>query len=196
MASGERLCTIDAPWYDLDNPTRTSSLKEQVAQQTSIPVVDLSLFLDDGTELKNQYLHEVFGRDDMQYSIKLVRHNQQTQQTQEIVLLPLDRRIGRDERYTSMLSTLRQELSSLGMSYTIDESSATIGRRYARNDELGVPFALTLDFQTLEDKTATLRVRDAMDQLRCPLDGLPSLIRDLCAGEITWDAIMAKYPHR
>merc|ERR1712046_515403 len=113
----------------------------------------------------------------------------------KLSILPLDQRIARDERYTSQLSTLRQELSSLGLSYTIDESSATIGRRYARNDELGVPFALTFDFQTLDDNTVTLRERDVMEQLRVPLDGLAELVRDICAGESDWKAAKAKFPH-
>jgi len=114
----------------------------------------------------------------------------------KLSLLPLDQRISKHEKYQELCGGLRKELSSLGMSYTIDESSVTIGRRYSRNDELGIPFALTLDFQTIEDSTATLRVRDAMDQLRLPLTDVPALIRDLCAGEATWDATMARYPHR
>jgi glycyl-tRNA synthetase len=112
----------------------------------------------------------------------------------KLSILPLDQRVSRDDKYKALLSKLRQEMSSVGLSYTIDESSATIGRRYSRNDELGVPFALTCDFQTLEDNTATLRARDAMDQLRCNLDSLVSLIRDLCAGEITWAEAKAKFP--
>jgi len=114
----------------------------------------------------------------------------------KVSILPLDQRIGRDEKYMTLTSTLRAELSSLGISYTIDESSTTIGKRYSRNDELGSPFALTLDFETLQDSTATLRVRDEMDQVRLPLAGLASVIRDLCAGEITWAATMARFPHR
>jgi glycyl-tRNA synthetase len=114
----------------------------------------------------------------------------------KLSILPLDQRISRDEKYTSLLTTLRAELSSLGLSYTMDESSATIGRRYSRNDELGVPFALTFDFQTLQDSTVTLRERDAMDQIRLPLSGLSELINDLCAGEVTWAATMPKFPHR
>jgi len=114
----------------------------------------------------------------------------------KLSILPLDQRITRDEKCAVLLSSLRQELSSLGLSYMMDESSVTIGRRYARNDELGVPFAVTLDFETLEDGTATLRERDAMDQVRLPLSVLANLVRDLCAGETTWAATMAKFPHR
>jgi glycyl-tRNA synthetase len=114
----------------------------------------------------------------------------------KLSILPLDQRISRDERYLGLLSAVRKELSTLGLAYTMDESSATIGKRYSRNDELGIPYAVTFDFQTLDDKTVTLRVRDAMDQIRVPLDDLVSMIRDLCSGEITWEETMPRYPHR
>jgi len=111
----------------------------------------------------------------------------------KISILPLDQRISRDEQYLAKITKLRKELSKLALSYTIDEGSASIGKRYSRNDELGVPYATTFDFQTLEDDTVTLRVRDSMDQLRMPLSNLAVLIRDLTAGKTSWDATAAKY---
>ncbi|KAH9266297.1 hypothetical protein BASA83_010681 [Batrachochytrium salamandrivorans] len=48
----------------------------------------------------------------------------------------------------------------------VDDSTGSIGRRYARNDELGTPFAITIDFQTVNDKTVTLRERDTTKQIR------------------------------
>ena len=52
-----------------------------------------------------------------------------------------------------------------------DEGGA-IGRRYRRQDEIGTPFGITVDFQTLEDGTVTLRERDSMQQARVPADRL------------------------
>jgi glycyl-tRNA synthetase (class II) len=43
----------------------------------------------------------------------------------------------------------------------------TVGKRYARTDEIGVPYAVTVDFQTLEGEGVTLRERDTMTQVRC-----------------------------
>ena len=54
-----------------------------------------------------------------------------------------------------------------------DESGA-IGRRYRRQDEIGTPFGITIDFQTLEDQTVTLRARDSMQQERLPIANLES----------------------
>eukprot|EP00440_Ansanella_granifera_P047660 gb/GFBE01051623.1/.p1 GENE.gb/GFBE01051623.1/~~gb/GFBE01051623.1/.p1 ORF type:complete len:682 (+),score=172.91 gb/GFBE01051623.1/:1-2046(+) len=111
-------------------------------------------------------------------------------------ILPLDQRISRDERYISAFSAFRQELGALGLSYTSDESGATIGRRYARNDELGIPYAATFDFDFLEDQHVTLRERDTMWQIRLPLKELAELLRNLISGEQTWEAAFKRYPHR
>merc|ERR1712224_1064552 len=82
------------------------------------------------------------------------------------IILPLDQRIGRAENYPAMLREFTQELAALAISYTIDDSGATIGKRYARNDELGIPFGVTVDHTSLEDKTVTVRERDSMLQIR------------------------------
>ncbi len=52
------------------------------------------------------------------------------------------------------------------------DERGSIGRRYARSDEIGIPIALTIDHQTLKDDTATLRDRDSWKQLRVPVKSL------------------------
>jgi len=52
------------------------------------------------------------------------------------------------------------------------DSSGSIGRRYARADEIGVPYCITVDHQSLEDKTVTLRDRDTGEQRRVTIDSL------------------------
>ena len=51
----------------------------------------------------------------------------------------------------------------------VDDSGQSIGRRYARTDECGIPFAITIDFDTLADNTVTLRDLDSMKQIRLPV---------------------------
>ena len=51
------------------------------------------------------------------------------------------------------------------------DDSASIGKRYRRQDEIGTPWALTIDHQTLEDDTITIRDRDSLAQERIPLAG-------------------------
>ena len=112
------------------------------------------------------------------------------------VILPLDQRIARDKRYLQMLDSFTRELCEQGLSFTSDESNATIGRRYARNDELGVPFAVTFDFETMEDSSVTLRERDTMWQIRLPLSTLGELLRCLCKGSESWQSAFQRFPHK
>ena len=56
------------------------------------------------------------------------------------------------------------------VSNRVDDSSGSIGRRYARTDEIAIPFGITIDFDTLkEPHSATLRERDSMGQVRIPV---------------------------
>ena len=63
-------------------------------------------------------------------------------------------------------------LRCLHISHKIDDSSGSIGRRYARTDEVGVPFGVTVDFDTIQSSTATLRERDSMQQIRAKVSGI------------------------
>jgi glycyl-tRNA synthetase len=86
------------------------------------------------------------------------------------------------------------ECLRLNLSNRLDDSGASLGRRYARADELGMPFCITLDFQTLIDNTATLRERDSMLQIRAPLPEILQLCRKMCDGDdYTFDMAGKKY---
>lgn len=76
----------------------------------------------------------------------------------------------------------------------MDDSSASIGRRYARNDELGTPFGLTIDFQTLQDGTFTLRERDSTRQVRAEEEKIVDAIKVLVEGSKTWQDIESELP--
>jgi len=67
-------------------------------------------------------------------------------------------------------------------------------RRYARTDEIGVPFAITIDFETIELGTVTLRERDSTTQVRIPEADVPAVVRDLVNSEMSWQDVAAKYP--
>ena len=59
------------------------------------------------------------------------------------------------------------------------DDSGTIGRRYRRNDEIGTPYSITIDYDSLDDKAVTIRDRDSMDQVRAPIDGIENVIYSL-----------------
>ena len=79
------------------------------------------------------------------------------------------------------------------MATRVDKSGAALGRRYARVDEIGVPFAVTVDFESLVDGTVTLRERDSMQQIRLPKDDVTSLIFAFVHDKITWEEATHKY---
>jgi glycyl-tRNA synthetase len=91
-------------------------------------------------------------------------------------VLPL---IGRDEAMVEKARALYEDLRR-SMSAEYDDAAA-IGKRYRRQDEIGTPWALTIDEQTLADGTVTLRDRDTLEQERIPLDGAKRLLLDKLA---------------
>jgi glycyl-tRNA synthetase len=61
------------------------------------------------------------------------------------------------------------------------DETANIGKRYRRQDEIGTPFCVTIDFDTLEDDAVTIRDRDSMDQVRVPMADVPAWLRERLA---------------
>ena len=107
-------------------------------------------------------------------------------------LLPLSNK----PEFQSFIDQLSSMLTQLGISHKVDTSSGTIGKRYARTDEIAIPFGITVDFDTFKIKphTATLRERDTLVQIRVPIDELPELVFKLTSDVMTWDNAMEKYP--
>jgi glycyl-tRNA synthetase len=87
-------------------------------------------------------------------------------------VLPLIKRDGLPELAQSIIDELKWDFN---VSY--DEKDA-VGRRYRRQDALGTPFCITVDHQTLEDKTVTIRHRDSMKQDRVAISELRKIIDD------------------
>ena len=58
------------------------------------------------------------------------------------------------------------------------DDAQSIGRRYRRQDEVGTPLCVTVDFDTLEDQAVTIRERDSMEQVRVPIPGLVAALRE------------------
>ena len=69
------------------------------------------------------------------------------------------------------------------------DTSGSIGRRYARADEIGIPYCLTFDFDSLEDKSITIRNRDDTKQVRVKIDKLKETLRKLLHAEIAFEKI-------
>jgi glycyl-tRNA synthetase len=85
----------------------------------------------------------------------------------KVAVLPLVRKDGQPELAREVYRDLRELMQA-----EYDEGGA-IGRRYRRQDEIGTPWAVTIDHQSLEDRTVTVRDRDSLTQERIAIDALP-----------------------
>ncbi len=85
----------------------------------------------------------------------------------KVAVLPLVRKDGQPEVAREVFEAVRSRVAA-----EYDEGGS-IGRRYRRQDEIGTPFAVTIDHQTLEDRTVTVRDRDSLAQERIAIAGLP-----------------------
>jgi glycyl-tRNA synthetase len=84
----------------------------------------------------------------------------------KVAVLPLLRKDGHPEKAREIYLELRKRMS------TEYDEGGNIGKRYRRQDEIGTPYAITVDHQTLEDGTVTLRDRDTLTQERIPVEGI------------------------
>lgn len=87
------------------------------------------------------------------------------------------------EELTSVANEIFKRLRSEGFYCTYDEADS-IGRRYARVDEIGVPYAITVDFDGLGDGTVTIRERDSTAQKRIRVNEIPKILRELLEEKI------------
>jgi glycyl-tRNA synthetase len=89
-----------------------------------------------------------------------------------VAVLPLSKK--------DTLTPLAQEVrKTLAQRYFVDyDETQNIGRRYRRQDEIGTPFAVTVDFESLDDKAVTIRDRDTTEQVRVPIDSVLTEVAD------------------
>ena len=83
-----------------------------------------------------------------------------------------------------IVQSICTDLKKLGITYHTDNSGVSLGRKYARIDEIGIPYCITCDFK--DDKKVTLRERDSTKQVRLRIDEVAQIVEDLCRGKITW----------
>jgi glycyl-tRNA synthetase len=90
----------------------------------------------------------------------------------KVAVLPLSKK-------DTLTPLARDVLARLQVHFMTDyDETQSIGRRYRRQDEIGTPLCVTVDFDSLDDKAVTLRDRDTMEQERVPIDDLVAMVRD------------------
>jgi len=91
----------------------------------------------------------------------------------QVAVMPLSKK-------EELIAPAREVLGLLRPLYRTeyDQTGGNIGRRYRRQDEIGTPFCITIDFDTLNDRAVTIRERDSMEQERVPIGGLRERLRE------------------
>ena len=93
----------------------------------------------------------------------------------KVAVLPLVKKDGMPEVAQKIVDLLKYDYN------VVYDEKDSVGKRYRRQDAVGTPFCVTVDGQTLEDNTVTVRHRDTMQQERVAIDKLPALVEEECS---------------
>ena len=172
---GELWGVADRTDYDLTQHQNTSgkdlSYFDQETNERYIPyVVEPSLGVERTVlaVLCNAYEDQVL--DAEKNDVRTVLHLHPTLAPFKAAILPLSKKLGEkaDEIYSELIKK-----------FPVDyDESGSIGKRYRRQDEIGTPFCVTVDFDTLEDNAVTVRDLDTMEQVRIPISELENYIAE------------------
>ena len=172
---GELWGVADRTDYDLTQHQNTSgkdlSYFDQETNERYIPyVVEPSLGVERTVlaVLCNAYDEEIV--DAEKNDVRTVLRLHPTLAPFKAAILPLSKKLSEkaDEVYSDLIK-----------SFPVDyDESGSIGKRYRRQDEIGTPYCITIDFDTLEDNAVTIRDRDTMEQVRIPIAELKNYISE------------------
>ena len=93
----------------------------------------------------------------------------------KVAVLPLVKKDGMPEVAQRIVDDLKYDYN------VVYDEKDSVGKRYRRQDAIGTPFCVTVDGQTLEDGTVTVRHRDTKEQERVMIESLPSLVEEECS---------------
>ncbi|MHC3436585.1 glycine--tRNA ligase [Natrialbaceae archaeon A-gly3] len=164
-----------------------------------IPVEKTGFSVDEetiaGEHITPEVVEPSFGVDRLVYTVLHHAYREDEVDGEERTYLALDPEVAptfvgvfplqSDEDLEAVAEEIAADLRAEGLSVTYDDSGA-IGRRYRRQDEVGTPFCVTVDYETIEGEgtTVTVRERDSTAQKRLPVTELPETLAALRAGEV------------
>jgi glycyl-tRNA synthetase len=151
-----------------------------------------------GEDIVPHVIEPSYGIDRMCYAVLEQAYDEDTADGETRVVMRLPPRVApvhvavfplmtRDELDTIAVEITRA-LHKSGILAEYDDSGA-IGRRYRRQDEIGTPFAVTVDYETKETHTVTVRERDSMKQVRIPVAMVPETITALVNGSLKFSSL-------
>jgi len=107
----------------------------------------------------------------------------------KVAVLPLSAK----EELRAVARRIDAALTRAGLSARLDDSAGSVGRRYARTDEVAVPYCVTVDFASLEDRCVTLRERDSTQQVRLAESAVVAEVRSLVEGASSWTCVRGRW---
>jgi glycyl-tRNA synthetase len=123
------------------------------------------------------FLCDAYAEEQAKEEIRVLLHLHPSLAPIKVAVLPLSRK----ENLVKLAKEVDADLRQCWMVQYDDAQS--VGRRYRRQDEIGTPFCVTIDFQSLEDGQVTIRERDTMNQIRVPIPELKNTLRAKLEGE-------------
>ena len=159
--------------YDLSRHQEFSGVKQEYldvdTNEKFIPYIIESTYGLDRTVLA--VLCEAYDEEEIaEGDVRTVLHLHPAIAPYKIAVLPLSKKLSKkaDELYTKLSKKFMCDYDEAG----------SIGKRYRREDEIGTPYCVTVDFDTLEDESVTIRDRDTMEQVRISIDELEAWIAE------------------
>ena len=117
--------------------------------------------------LNEAYTEEEIDKDNSRIVLKLKPHLAPI----KAAVIPLKKN---NDEIVDFSKLIKSKLQKIGLGRVMLENSGNIGKNYRRHDEIGTPICITVDFETLEDKSVTVRDRDTMQQKRINVEELIS----------------------
>ena len=117
------------------------------------------------------FLADAYHEDEVEGEKRVVLRLHKRLAPVKVAVLPLSKK----EPLVALTHEVHDKLRGLGLTQ-YDETGGNIGKRYRRQDEIGTPYCVTVDFQSLEDQQVTIRERDSMQQRRVPIADLVGIL--------------------
>ncbi len=117
------------------------------------------------------FLLDAYDEEDVEGEKRVVLRLHRRLAPVKVAVMPLSKK----EPLVALAHEVHDSIRTLGLTQ-YDETGGSIGKRYRRQDEIGTPFCVTVDFQSLEDQQVTIRERDSMTQRRVPIAELRGLL--------------------
>ena len=144
---------------------------DPVTNEKFIPyVIEYSIGAD---RLMLALLCESYDEEQLENETRVVLHLHPAIAAYKVAVLPLQKNMSEKGR-----EIYRMLAKHFACSY---DDAGSIGKRYRRQDEIGTPYCVTIDFETLENDTVTLRDRDSMEQIRLPISEIAAYVNDKIA---------------